>query len=30
VEKQRRAIELATLEDRVRAIEADLRRLPKL
>ena len=30
VEKQRRAIELATLEDRVRALEADLRRLPKL
>jgi hypothetical protein len=30
VEKQRRAIELATLEDRMRALEADLRRLPKL
>jgi hypothetical protein len=30
VEKQRRALELAILEDRVRALEADLRRLPKL
>jgi hypothetical protein len=29
VEKQRRAIELATLEDRVRALEADLLRLPR-
>ncbi len=30
VERQRRAIEFATLEDRVRALEADLRQLPKL